>query len=80
MVYRKTYNATEGDVSITDSALAFVKILRVERTDKVYDIYTQDRFDLSTVSLGCVYTDYTGDIRFENSFNNGEKIKVVYEV
>ena len=80
MVKRKTYNATEGEITITDSDLAFATILRVERTDKVYDVYTLDRFDLSTVSLGCVYTDYTGSIRFENSFNNGEKIKVVYEV
>ena len=80
MVYRKTYNATEGEITITDSALAFATILRVERTDKVYDVYTQDRFDLSTVSLGCVYTNYTGSLRFEIPFNNGEKIKVVYEV
>lgn len=80
MVYRKTYNAVEGEVTITDAALAFVTILRVEKTDKVYNVYEDDSFDLPNSYLACLYTDYLGSLRFQIPFNNGEKIKVVYEV
>lgn len=81
MIRRKTYNCIEGESSIVDSSLVNVTLLRIEKNDKVYNLYSGDIPSTNTDLLSVNYSPWLGMLIFNPAlpFNNGEKIKVVYE-
>ena len=80
MIVRKTYNCIEGETTVFGSELAFVTLLRVERADKVMKIIASED-DLALGDLEIRHSKSFGTIYVKEQvpFNNGEKIKVVYE-
>ena len=81
MIKRKTYNCVEGTTTVSASELAYVTLLRAERTDKVMNIIA-DEDDLVLDDLEIRHSRALGTLYVKDAipFNNGEKIKVVYEV
>lgn len=82
MTTRKTYYpiglpSTET-TSITDSALAYVKILEVDREGVVYSLTDLGSLPTDT-GLFFGYNASLGRIQFLIPFQTGESINVIYE-
>lgn len=78
MTTHKTYYPTLGQSTITDAALAYVKVLEVDRSGVVYNLTDLSVLPTDT-GLFCGYNQSTGTIEFLIPFNTGESINVIYE-
>ena len=80
MTTRKTYYPLPGGIDILDAALAYVKVLEVDRSGVVYDIINSNN-DVFLNSRQVRYASAFGALVFNDQipFNENESINVIYE-
>ena len=79
MTVRKTYYPFEGDLSISDSSLAYVKILMVTRSGLQFNVIPYTSSFPPPDERTCLYNNSDGSIVFVINFNSNESINVIYE-
>lgn len=82
MTLRKTYYPQGYPIvngQITDPALAYVKILEVDRSGVVYAVRDLNNVPTDT-GLFCGYTPSTGTIEFLIPFQQDESINIIYAI
>lgn len=82
MLIKKTYNPVAGSCEITDSDLAYTKLLRVTRTGDNHNIIDYETLPSDTVNnFDVAFGRSTGYLLFNPArpFETGEFVNVIFD-